>query len=383
MSFEFDTCPDRTHSDSTKWLRYAGRDIIPAWIADMDFVVAPAITEALAERIKHPVYGYPAQRKETMDAIVEHHATKHGWEINPEWIVFLPALVPGINASVRACGKMGDSVIVPTPAYPPFLSAPGNSARIAKRVPMTFENNLWTFDFAGLEEAATPEASIFLLCNPYNPLGRAFSRVELARIADYCEKHNLIICSDEIHCEIILDKKSKHIPIATLSPEVAQRTISLYSASKTYNIAGLVCGYAIIPNAELRLNFRRAIMGIATDINVFGYIGLETAYKHGTPWLEECLEYLRGNLDVIVEELETIPGITLQQRPQATYLAWLDVRDLELKDPHAAFEEGGVGLGNGPDFGLAGHVRLNFGCPRDRLKEILRRMRYVAENAKK
>mgnify|MGYP002347521465 CR=1 FL=1 len=379
MDFNFETCPDRTETDSTKWHRYAGRDVLPAWVADMDFSTAPAIVEALKKRIEHGVFGYPTPRPQTFDAIVNYLAREHGWQIDPDWIVFLPALVAGINASIRAVGQPGDSVMVPIPAYPPFLSAPVNSTRIAKRVPMILQNGNWQFDLPALEAATTPDAKIFLLCSPYNPLGRVFTREELLSVTDYCTRHNLVICSDEIHCDIVHNSGSRHIPTASLSPEIAQRTITLLSASKTYNIPGLTCGYAVIPNADLRTRFRRVIAGIATDVNIFGYLGMETAYNEGGEWHRACLDYLRGNLDLICEKVRTMPGVTLHQRPQATYLAWLDVRELNLENPYAAFEQGGVGLGDGADFGTPGFVRLNFGCPRERLREILRRIGAVAE----
>ncbi len=377
--FNFDSCPDRAGTDSTKWQRYAGTDIIPAWVADADFSVAPAIIEALKKRLDHPVFGYAAQRKETADAVIAYLKRNHGWEISREWIVFLPALVPGIHASIRAAGNAGDAALTTTPVYPPFLYAPANTGRILKTVPMIFENNRWTFDFAALDAATTPEVKIFVLSNPHNPLGRVFDKTELQQLADYAERHNLVVCSDEIHCDLVLDKTVRHTPLATLSPAIARRTISLFSASKTYNTAGLVCGFAVIPDAGLRADFRRAIAGVSTEVNVFGYIGLETAYTHGEPWREACLDYLRGNLDLIMNEVATMPGITLRQRPEATYLAWLDVSALGFENPQAAFEKGGVGLSPGNDFAGPGHVRLNFACPRDRLREILRRIRAVAE----
>jgi cystathionine beta-lyase len=189
------------------------------------------------------------------------------------------------------------------------------------------------------------------------------------------------VCSDEIHCDLVLDPAAKHVSYGTLGAEVTQRSVSLFAASKTYNTAGLLCGYAVIADDTLRSRFRRALAGVSNEVNLFGFVALEAAYRHGAPWRDALLEYLRGNLDLVMSELAQAPGINIAQRPQATYLAWLDVRKLGFADPVAAFEAGGVGLGNGADFGTPGFVRLNFGCPRGRLREILRRIRVVAEKA--
>jgi len=380
MKYNFDTCPDRSRSDSQKWLKYAGRDIIPAWVADMDFAAAPEIIDALAERVKHGVFGYAAQRSDTSEAIIEYQKREHNWAVNPAWIVYLPALVPALNSSIRAfCEQPSDTVLVTTPIYPPFLSAPKNSGRATQRVPMILKSGTWEFDFDALEKAVTPNTKIFLLCNPYNPLGRVFTREEILKITALCERHNLVLCSDEIHCDLVLDANAKHITTASLSPEIAQRTISLFAASKTYNVPGLSCGYAIIPNDTLRAKFKRAIAGVCHEVNIFGSIALETAYNRCEEWRRQCVDYLRGNLDLIMEEVATMKGVTIHQRPQATYLAWLDIRGLNLSDPCATFEKGGVGLSNGADFDGNGNLRLNFGCPRERLREILRRIRKVTE----
>ncbi|MDR2862998.1 MAG: PatB family C-S lyase [Puniceicoccales bacterium] len=382
MDFNFDICPERSGTDSIKWARYAGRDILPAWVADMDFASAPVILDALKQRLEHPVLGYAVARQNTLDAVVRYLEERRGWKVDPAWVVFTPALVPCLNGTIRAVGAAGDGVLVTTPIYPPFLNAPVLSGRELQKAPMKFENGRWTFDFAAMEAALTPRTKVFLLCNPYNPLGRVFTREELAEVAAFAARHNLIVCADEIHCDLVLDRTARHISYATLGPEVAQRAVSLFAASKTYNVAGLLCGYAVIPDAELRTRFRRALAGVANEVNIFGLIALEAAYRHGEAWRLECVEYLRGNLDVVVEEIAHTPGVILAQRPQATYLAWLDVRALGFTDPRAAFEDGGVGLNDGSDFGVPGFVRLNYGCPRERLREVLRRIRAVAEKRK-
>lgn len=382
MAYDFDTCPDRSLTESTKWHRYAGQDVIPAWIADMDFMSAPEIVSAIRERAAHGVYGYPAQRDALFAAVIGHLRRRHGWEVRPEWITFLTSLVPGIHGAIRVGSGPGQGIVTPFPVYPPFLSAPTLSERGLIKVPMAWEGARWSFDWDRLEEAcAHPNSKVLLLCSPHNPLARVFERDELERLADIVLRHDLLVCSDEIHCDLLLDPAARHIVFASLGEEVARRTITLMAASKTYNIAGLACGFAIVPDANLRARYRRLLQGLALDQNVFGLTATQAAFEHGEPWRAACVDYLRGNLDLIEAELRTMPGLVLRQRPQSSFLAWLDASALGYEDPHVAFERGGVGLTNGVDFGGPGHVRLNFGCPRDRLREILRRMRGVVERA--
>ena len=201
------------------------------------------------------------------------------------------------------------------------------------------------------------------------------------RLAALVRQHDLTVCSDEIHCDLVLDPAAQHIVFATLGEDIAARTVTLMAASKTFNIAGLTCGFAIIPDAGLRTRFRRIIQGLSLDQNVFGLAATQAAFEHGEPWRLECVEYLRGNLDLIEQELKSMPGVVLRQRPQASFLVWFDITALGFDDAHAEFEKGGIGFSNGTDFGGPGHVRLNFGCPRERLREILRRMKLVVARA--
>ncbi len=382
MAFNFDSCPERAGTDSTKWHKYAQRDIIPSWIADMDFVSPPAVVEAMQARAAHGVYGYPAQRDEVFNSIVKYMLRRHGWKIQPEWITFMTSLVPGIHGAIRCTTNPGETVVTTTPAYPPFLTAPTISERTSIKLEMVLVDGYWTFDWEKLESACSQSASkILLLCNPYNPLARVFNRSELERVAAIVKKHNLVVCSDEIHCDLILDPTAKHTVFAALNEDTAARTVTLMAASKTYNIAGLTCGFAIIADAGLRTKFRRLLQGLSLDQNVFGLAATQAAFDHGEEWRLACIEYLRGNLDLIEKELKHMPGVILRQRPQSSFLAWLDISALGFENAHAEFEKGGVGLSNGLDFGGSNHVRINFGCPRSRLQEMLNRMKAVVARA--
>jgi cystathionine beta-lyase len=262
-----------------------------------------------------------------------------------------------------------------TPVYPPFLTAPDYAKRELIRVPLTQdETDADTFDFAAMEAAIQPNTRLFILCSPHNPVGKVYTRAELEALGEFCERHDLILISDEIHCDLIFDTAASHIVTATLSQALAARTVTLMAPSKTYNLPGLACAFSIIENAELRLQFQKTIRGIITEVNCFGYAGCAAAYNHGEPWRLALLDTLRDNYEYLRAFLASeLPQVILRPM-QATYLAWLDVRGLKLEQPALYFEQHGVGLSCGEPFGERGHLRLNFGCPKSRLKEGLERM---------
>lgn len=380
-SFDFDSVPDRHGTDSQKWQKYAGRDILPLWVADMDFKSAPAIVDALHRRVDHGIFGYARPVKSTVDAIVEAMDQRYGWKIEPAWIVWLPGLVVGLNVMAQAFAQAGEEVLTLTPVYPPFMSAPKNSARVSVGAPWQLNaggGSHWEIDWDALEQAVSSKTKVFYLCNPHNPLARVWRREELMRLADFCERHNLILCSDEIHCDLILEPSLPHIPTALLSPEIAARTITLMAPSKTYNIPGLGTSMAIIPDNMRRARFVRATAGIVAEVTSLGYTACEAAYRDSEPWRQALLSYLRGNRDYLLTALDRdLPGIRVEAPVEATYLMWLDVTALGLESPAAHFERHGVGLSDGAIFGSpkGSHVRLNFGCPRATLTEALRRMK--------
>lgn len=370
---DFDQVPDRAGTGSLKWDKYAGRDILPLWVADMDFVSPPAVVDALRARAEHGIFGYTVPYDEVVRATLDYLRERHHLEVRPEWLVWLPGLVPALNVACRAFGEPGDEVLTCTPVYPPFLSAPGFSDRKRVTVPLALEGERWVIDWEGLERAVTPETRLFILCHPHNPVGRVWSGEELEQLLEFCAEHELVLCSDEIHCDLILDEVP-HVPVLSLGLTAHERTIALYSPSKTYNLPGLACAYAVIPDDGVRNAFKRAARGLITEVNAFGYAGCAAAYRHGEPWRQDLLAYLRGNRDFLYAFVhEHLPALKLWPM-QATYLAWLDVRGLELDNPVKFFEDAGVGLSNGIDFGTPGFLRLNFGCPRARLQQGLERM---------
>ncbi len=287
-----------------------------------------------------------------------------------------PGLVTGINVACRAVGDTGDGVLTTVPVYPPFLTAPGNSSRELGTVPLMEGAGGWEIDFDLLEPAITPRTRILLLCSPHNPTGRVFTRDELSTLAQICERHDLVICSDEIHCELVLDTDKEHIPTATLSPDVERRTITLMAPSKTFNIPGLGCSFAVISDEPLRRQFLRAMKGIVPHVNALGYTAALAAYRDSRDWYLAMIDYLRENRDSAERSIEAMPGLSMHH-VEATYLAWIDTRQTGMKDPVKIFEEAGVGLSDGKSFGAEGFVRLNFGCPRSVLEEAFQRMRRI------
>jgi len=380
MTFDFDTPVQRAGTDSQKWQRYAGRDILPMWVADMDFKSSPAIIAAIHKRVADGVYGYARPVQSSTDSVVNALASRYGWKIDASWIVWLPGLVVGLNVAAQAFAAVGDEVLTLTPVYPPFMSGPKNSGRISVQVPFTLNAAAarWEIDWAALDRAVTPRTKMFYLCNPHNPLARVWRREELVQLADFCVRHNLLLCSDEIHCDLILDSSLPHIATATLSPEIAARTFTLMAPSKTYNVPGLGTSFAIIPDPALRAQFVRASAGIVAEVNTFGYTACEAAYRDSEDWRQALLTCLRGNRDYLLDYVaRELPGIKIDAPIEATYLAWLNVTALNLPDPIAHFENHGVGLSDGAFFGAPkGHyVRINFGCTRATLAEGLRRMK--------
>ncbi|MDR0701408.1 MAG: PatB family C-S lyase [Azoarcus sp.] len=373
MTVDFDRPPDRRKVPGEKWGHYAGRDILPLWVADMDFTAPPPVLEALRARVEHGVFGYTHPWPSLVEAVVQNVARDHGWAIDPGWLVWLPGVISGFNLACRTVGATGGAVFTATPIYPPFLAAPGNNSRRLVQAPLVLLDGRWQWDRAATEAAIGPDTRLFMLCNPHNPVGRVFDEDELHWIAALAAQRDMIVCSDEIHCGLVLDPDKPHRPIAALDPDIARRTITLMAPSKTWNIPALYCAIAIIPDATLRTHFQRAMRGIVPEINVLGFAAAEAAYRDGEPWRLALIDYLRGNRDRVMDAVAAMPGLSMAA-PEATYLAWIDCRAMGLENPTAFFEAAGVGLSDGRAFGMPGFVRLNFGCARATLDEALARM---------
>ena len=366
---EFDRRIDRRGTYSAKWDKYQGRDVLPFWVADMDFAAPQFLLDALATRLGHGILGYTRTPEPLVSAFCEWLQRNHGWQVAEEWLVWIPGVVPGLNLAAMAAAEPGGAVLIPTPIYYPFLSVPGNAGQRLIKAPMQRDGRRWVMDWDLMEAAADRSTRLLMIANPQNPTGRVFTAAELEALANFAERRDLLICADEIHCSILLERQARHIPIASLHPSVAERSISLYASTKAYNVPGLSCAVAVIPNADLRRRFRKASRGLTPFIGPLAYAASTAAFSDQSGWLERLLDYLRDNhrlvRDAAGKRMTPVEG---------TYLAWLDVRDLGLQDPVAHFEAHGVGLSNGADFAGPGFLRFNFGCPQALLKEGLARL---------
>jgi cysteine-S-conjugate beta-lyase len=390
MPSEFDHVPDRRSTNSLKWSRY-GEEILPLWVADMDFPAPEPVRQALHAAIDHGVFGYEMPSQRLAATVAARLERLYGWAVGPETVVATPGIVAGFKAAARAACQPGEGVLVQPPVYRPFLELPAHTGTVGLFAPLRQVNELHTvryeIDWPAFEAGVNSKGArtaMFLLCQPHNPTGQIYSRTELERMAEVCLRHGApVICSDEIHSELLLGG-ARHVPVATVGSEVARRTITLVSPSKTFNLVGLFCGFAIIPDAELRGRYRRVLEELALHVNSLGLIAAEVAFSGACEsWLEALRAYLTANRDYVVKFVsEELAGVRVTV-PQGTYLAWLDFGDLVragrvVPEAHDfLLRRAKVALNPGADFGPGGEhfVRLNFGCPRATLKEALRRIK--------
>lgn len=375
MKFNFDQFIDRYNTYSVKWDKYK-KNIIPLWIADSDFRSPPSIISALKKRINHGIFGYSNVPNTLIDNIINNVKEKYNWNIQPEWIILLPGVVSGLNICVRAFTKNGERTIAPTPIYPPFKHASKYFQRNQINAPLIINKKRWIMDLTNNKflSKINGKEKLFMLCNPQNPGGTVYRKKELQEHLSFAKKNNLIVCSDEVHSELILEKNIKHIPFASLEEDALQRTITLISPSKTFNIAGLGVSFAIIANKELRILFNKASQGLIPKVNILAMIAADTAIKDGKEWLSQQIKYLRKNRDFLLSNINKSKKMFILP-PEGTYLGWIDVSKLKINNPIKLFEKYGVGLSCGSDFGNSNFVRINFACTFKLLKEAIERIK--------
>lgn len=367
----------RLGSDSIKWSLF-GDDVLPLWVADTDFRSPMAVIDALQKRVNHGVFGYPVDPPELGELVAARMDERYGWKVTPKDMLFIPGVVPGFNLVCQAVTRSGESLIVQPPVYPPILQAAQNAnARSIQAELVRKPDGSYEVDFDALEELIEEDTRCLLLCNPHNPVGKVFSQQELEKLAEICVRHKLIICSDEIHSDLVFSG-NQHVPIASLSNEIANNTVTLIAPSKTFNIAGLECAVLICTNHDLLKKIDAARRGLLGGVNVLGLTAAVAAYRYGGEWLTKMMVILESNRDYLSEFIRTrLPQINMRE-PDATYLAWLDCRELGLKEEAFKFfmKNAKVALNRGKDFGPGGRdfVRLNFGCSRELLTDALDRM---------
>ena len=389
MAYNFDSIIERRGTNSIKWRQYP-EDVLPLWVADMDFAAPEPIRETLQRAVGHAVLGYESPSKELLETVAARMQTLYGWQVSPEAVVATPGVVAGFTLAAHTLCTAGQGILVQPPVYPPFLKVHESGGWVRQDAPLLMEADGSTLryrvDFEAFQKAVHStgaKTGMFLLCNPHNPTGQAYARDDLRHMADICLKNNVVICSDEIHSELLLDG-AKHIPIAALDPEIADRTITLIAPSKTFNVPGLFCGFAIIPNKDLLERYKKTVERMAMHVNSLGLTAAQAAFSGGCDeWLAALRTYLTGNRNFLVGFLQSeMDGVRITV-PEATYLAWLDCTGLVKSGkisgtPYEFFlERAKVALNEGREFGPGGEgfVRLNFGCPRTTLVEALGRMK--------
>jgi cystathionine beta-lyase len=391
MKYDFDRVHSRLNTDCAKWdavkVIFGSEDIIPMWVADMDFPAAQPIVEALKQRAEHPFYGYTQAGKGLLEAFTNRMMRKFDWKIDPEWVVFTPGVIPALSVALHALTHPGDEVILQEPVYYPFFSVVKGSGCQIVTNQLKLSRGRYEMDFKDLENKFKPapamhEASTrikaIIISNPHNPVGRLWGNEDLLKLGNIIIKNDAIVISDEIHCELLF-KGHKHTPFASLSKEFEQNSIVCMAPSKTFNLAGLGASSIIIPNKKLRMKFNEARAGMVHQPNLFGLAAMEAAYRSGDEWLEQLLDYLQGNLDFMLDYFaKNIPKIKVI-KPQGTYLVWLDCRALKLDDKALRdffVKTAKVGFDDGFMFGAggSGFQRMNIACPRTILNEALRRI---------
>lgn len=374
VSFDFETILVRKGSGCIKYDRRPELD--PFWVADMDFRTAPVVLDAVRRRVEHGVFGYSQPQDGLREAILGYLKNRRGVDVAWESIIHLGGLVPALSLAVKAFCAVGDAVMTCTPVYPPFLSVHQDHGAELITVDHVKVDDQWTFDWEGMEQAVTPKTRVFLLCNPQNPLGRVFSRSELEKLGEFCETHDLVLVSDEIHCDLVMDEdRTPHVSALNLPESLQSRCLTLLAPSKTWNIAGLGYAFAVIPDPGLRKKFETARGHLMPEINSLAYHAAEAAYREGEPWRLELLNVLRSNRDALVDFVNSRCPKLHVEAGEATYLAWIDARELGVDNPATFFEKhAGLFLSDGAFFGWPGWIRFNFGCPWARLNEGLEKL---------
>jgi cystathionine beta-lyase len=376
LRYDFDEVVERRGSWSTRWEKYPPH-VIPLWVADTDFRAPPPVLEALRRRVEHGILGYGAPPEALRDALVERLWRLYRWRVEKDWVVFVPGVVPGLHLAARHLMRPDQRALVPVPVYHHLKRAPALANRAHSEVPMVLSGGRWVWDESALAAAVRPDSRLLFLCNPQNPGGTIFTRAELERLAAFAERHDLLICSDEIHADILLDEGKPHVPVASLSREASRRAVTLLSPNKAFGFPGAGCAFAVIEDAGLRRAFSSDHHATIHDASVFGYEAALAAYRECGEWLQAQLAYLRVNRDLVESRVAALPRLKLAH-VEATYLAWIDAAGLGVADPYRHFLDAGVALSPGAQFGDGRFVRLNFGTRRGLLEQALQRIAAAA-----
>ncbi|MDD4991770.1 MAG: PatB family C-S lyase [Paludibacter sp.] len=390
MKYDFDEIIDRRNTGAIKLERcktlFGTEDVLPLWVADMDFRTPDFILDAIRQRLEHPILGYTMPPKDYYPLTVKWITGHHNWNVKRDWVGFLPGIVPGLAFAVQSLTNVGDEIIVQSPVYYPFFHVIENNHRVLVNNQLKEVDGKYVMDLDDLEQKFTSKTKLFILCNPHNPGGRVWTKEELQQFAAVCEKHNVTIISDEIHADMILPGNTPHTPLATVSEWAEQHTVTFMAPTKVFNMPGLISSTYIIPNAELRHKFAEFLEASEMNAgNIFAYIGAVAAYEHGEEWRVQMLDYVQGNIDYISDFLKKNVPQVKPMIPEASFLVWLDCEALgmETDDLHKFFSlQAGLGLNKGTIFGAGGeyHLRLNVACSRKVLEQAMVQLQLAVKN---
>jgi aminotransferase/cystathionine beta-lyase len=382
MTFNFDAPVNRSNSDSIRWDRYSAGDVIPLWVADMDFQSPPCVIEALAERVQDGVFGYTHAPDALRSAIADYIAEHYHWEVDPDWIVILPSVVSGLYTAVRQLTNPTEHILVPQPVYHHLRLACSEAPRPYTEIPLVLENDRWVLPWQALDPFCQGNTKMALLCNPQNPGGTVYTKSELLQFAAFCEAHDLLICSDEIHAGLVLDEPNRHVPVASLDQGISMRTVTLMSLNKVFNFPGIGLAWAVAENPRLRAAMQTDLHRTIAEPGLLAYTATMAALRDGEAWRQSLLQYLRGNRDYVVGRIQAMPSLTLA-KTEASYLAWIDCSVLGCADPHALFLSFGLALSPGTQFNAPQFVRLNFGTQSALLEQAMDRMALALASIKR
>lgn len=388
MIYNFDAVIDRSNNFSAKWSemdkKYGSNDLLPMWVADMDFKTAPSVIDAMKERLDQGIFGYTTRPNSYNESIVNWISRRYGWDIKSDWIIFSPGVMPSISLIIQEMTEKNDKIMIQEPVYSPFNNVVKDNERELVISPLIkLEDGSYIMDFEDIE-SKIKDVKMFILCNPHNPVGRVWTKEELKKLGDICIKNNVKVISDEIHSDIIF-KGNKHIPFASISEEFAKNSITCMAPTKTFNLAGLQMSQVILPNEEdyMKLDSAFARLDIRRN-NAFSLVATEAAYNHGEDWLKEFLEYIEGNADFAINYIEENMPTLKVKKPEGTYLLWVDFSKTGLTDDEVAkalIEKGKVALNSGVSFGIGGkgYQRINLACPRPMVEDACNRIKVAIE----
>ena len=370
MAFNFDAPTNRIGTDSIRWDSFDSKEVLPLWVADMDFKSPPCVIEALSNRVQQGIYGYTHSPSQ-MNAMIAGYLQEHyQWQIDPDWIVILPSVVSGLYTTVQQLTSNDECVLIPSPVYHHLRLACSSTNRLIQEMPLELKERRWVLPITQLPKLISNKTNLALFCNPQNPGSTVFTREELKEFGDFCVKNNLWICSDEIHAGLVLDENKKHIPLASISKAISQKTITLMSLNKTFNFPGVGLAWAIAENPALRKVIQTGLHQTIAAPSLLAYTATMAAIQEGEPWRQELIQYLRGNRDLIQGRLGSIAGLGLDKL-EGSYLAWIDCTKLHHQDPYQLLLDAGLATSPGSQFGRDQFFRLNFGTQQARLIKAL------------